>query len=87
MPPTGSAGLGILAGDQFLGEGLPELAPAVPQPPELTAMVGGIQPFQPVKEQLERGRPALRQRPALLGQVRRRAGQSQADQLGRLAGA
>ena len=68
----------ILVRDQFPGEGLPELTPAVPQALELTAVVGGIQPFEPVEEQLERGRPPLGQRPALPGQVRRRAGQPQA---------
>ena len=52
---------GLLARDQVPGKGFPRVAAAVPQPPELPAMVGGIQPFEPVQEQLERSGPAAGQ--------------------------
>ena len=48
-------------------------------------MIGGIQPLEPVQEQLERGGPAPGQRPALLRQAFSRAAQPHRDQLGRFA--
>jgi hypothetical protein len=75
----------VLAGDQIPRECLPQVPAAVPEAAELTLMIGRIQPFEPVQEQLERGGPAPGQRPALLRQMFRRSAEPHRDQLGRFA--
>jgi hypothetical protein len=42
----------VLASHQILGKCLPYVATAVPETTEFTVTVGGIQPFEPVQEQL-----------------------------------
>ena len=77
---------GALASDQIPREGLPHVAAAVPEAPECAPMFGGIQPFEPVQQQLQRGGPAPGQRPALPRQVVGLSAEPHPDQFGRLSG-